>query len=602
MNLTPDLLTRIIQGTSRHNAYTITKELYEKLKIHFDGTTPKILIDQFRPNESQTIKDYRVANHRAKTKGPCNKIVSSLSKIRRSQDWIIDYDEKNLPANIKLEETPRIYFEKNYPKHGSLTNWMFSVGLKNYLIDANAIVFVFPLNTAGSKSEYLKPESFIFNSDKVVGYSEDEYCVLKGISEAEYDLNGIKLRDKLVYWVVDTERVQRLEQVNGGTDFNVVLDYPHGLGYLPAFKVRGQYCESIDSDTVWESRLSSIIPDFDQALMTFSDFIAELVQHIHSEKWQYTTNSCSTCNGTGKEIRRVAGLTTAKTETVPCTKCSGGKIPVSSYGNIQIDMNLMKEFSGIPTPPVGYLMKDVNVIKELDRLVDKFIDSGLSSINMEFLSLTPLVESGKAKEVDKDELNNFVHSIAEDIVYIMERITSISMDYRYKIVVPNENERKRIAPKINVPEKFDLLGSQYFVDEYGKLNTAGMSPCILVPLQKDIASKKFYNDPQVAKRVSTIFELDPLPGITTDEKMTMLSNKGISYKDFIISCNISHFVDMAISKYPEKESAKPFLEMDIEEKEKIISDYAEQKAKEISTAEGLIKDLIPAPADPTNAV
>lgn len=591
MTLSNEQLKKYLQGVLRHKAYPQTVKLHYDLKVHFDGTTPDKLIDQYRPNESKVIKEYRVANHRAKTKGACNKILSSLSKIRRSQDWNIHYNEKELSASIKSDETLQQYLEKNYPKHGSLTNWMFSIGLKSYLIDPNAVVAVIPTNLNGPKSEYLTPEAFVFNSDKVVGYSEDEYCVLEGISETDYTADGHYLKSKKIYWVITDEIIQKYEESSDSTEFNLIIEYKHGLKKMPAFKMRGLYKESIDNATIWESRLSSILPDFDQALMTFSDFIAELVQHIHSEKWQYTANSCQSCKGTGKIIKKMAGLV-ERTEQADCPTCNGGRIQTSPYGNMLFNMNILRDFPNMPSPPAGYLQKDVQVIKELDRLIDKFIYSGLSSINMEFLAEAPLNQSGVAKEVDKDELNNFVHSIAEDIVYVMERIAQITCDYRYSEVVPNQIERHKMLPTINVPEKFDLLGSQYFVDEYSKLKTAGVSTNILVELEIEIASKKFYNDPLIAKKTQALFELDPLPGVNSDEKMTMLANKGITYKDYVVSCYILHFVNRAINEHTSKETIKGFLDMDTQEKERIIYGYAENKLKEIDTAEKLKAELI----------
>lgn len=589
MKLTNDKLQKYLQKTIKHKSFPETVKLYNDLKIHFDGTTPDSLIDQYRPNESKTIKEYRVANHRAKTKGTCNKILSSLSKIRRSQDWNIEYDEKELPASIKSDETLQEYLEKKFPKHSSLTNWMFSVGLKNYLIDANAVVAVIPTNIVGEKSEYLKPEVFVFNSNKVIGYSEENYCVLEGIAENEYSNDGSFLKSKAIFWVITNEFIQKFEQ--SGSEHRAVLNYSHGLGKMPAFKMRGLYKESIDSDTIWESRLSSILPDFDQALMIFSDFIAELVQHIHSEKWQYNMNSCETCNGTGFIIKKNTGLT-QQTGKAHCPTCDGGRIKTTPYGNMVYNMSMLNQFPNLPTPPAGYLQKNVEVVKELDRLIDKFIYSGLSALNMEYLAESPLNQSGTAKEVDKDELNNFVHSIAEDIVYIMERISKIVCDYRYKELIPNEVERDKMLPKINVPEKFDLLGSQYFVDEFSKLKTAGISTNILVELEVEIASKKFYNDPLIAKKTQALFELDPLPGINNDEKMTMLSNKGITYKDYVVSCYLLHFVNRAINEHLAAENSKAFLDMDTEEKEKIIYAYAEKKLKEIDTAEQLKADIM----------
>jgi len=63
-------------------------------------------------------------------------------------------------------------------------------------------------------------------------------------------------------------------------------------------------------------------------------------------------------------------------------------------------------------------------------------------------------------------------------------------------------------------------------------------------------------------------KIPSLSGITEDDKMSRLSNGGITKTDYIISSNINKFVDMAV------EANKGFVEMDITKQRGIIETMA----------------------------
>jgi hypothetical protein len=90
-------------GQAHHRAYAETVQQYEKLKTHADGLMPTKLIEERRPSESKDTLEYRKKIYVPKTKNPIGKVVSSLSKIRRSPDWSIKYDKKSFPSSI-IEE------------------------------------------------------------------------------------------------------------------------------------------------------------------------------------------------------------------------------------------------------------------------------------------------------------------------------------------------------------------------------------------------------------------------------------------------------------------------------------------------------------------
>ena len=153
-----------------------------------------------------------------------------------------------------------------------------------------------------------------------------------------------------------------------------------------------------------------MLPSLDEAAREYSDLQAEVVQHIHSNMWTIAGQDCPKCSGIGK-VKKDG-------QPVACGDCKGeGVMPMSPYKNITIKRPKLDD-DKIPTPPVGFVEKNTEIVKIQDERISKHYLRALESINMEFLAKTPLNESGKAKEIDKEELNNFIFKVY--ILYICD--------------------------------------------------------------------------------------------------------------------------------------------------------------------------------------
>jgi len=566
--VTPGVLTSYADNKLCHTSYEITSTKYRELKAHANGYMPVCLIEERRPSESIEIKDYRQKIYQPMTKSSFTKVISSLAKIRRSPDWSIKFNGKKI-SSITAEETLEEYTTKNYPYSLiNITNWTFGICLKNYLLDANAVILVMPINlNKTDEGDYYKPFPFIFNSPNVLDYREGEYAVLLSESTCSYTIydsnghsTGIASNGCIIH-VVDDESVRTYQQTDNMKKMQLVRTYTHGLGYIPAFKMPGAFFETCGDTFINESRLSGMLPDLNEAVREYSDLQAEIVQHVHSTMWMYVNIDCPTCNGVGKEQ-----VFEDRFET--CHSCKGmGKISVSPYDNIALTPPQMGE-SAMPSPPAGYIQKsDVALmVTKMNEMFYEKLYNALAAINMQFLSSVPLSQSGKAKEVDKDELNNFVHSIAEDIVYIMDKILSITADIRYGVVVVDKTKRQAMLPKIAVPAVFDLLSSSYLVDEIKTAKDSGVATLIILALETEFAAKKFYNNPEVAQLLQLTFNLDPIPGESVENKALMLGNEGVSQEDYIISCNIVPFIKRALREDPDFASKEYDVQMQIMDK------------------------------------
>jgi hypothetical protein len=581
-----ELYRRFVAGAERRPNYVLTIELAGRLSAHAEGIMPDRLINERRPSESEKIKDYRRKIYVPITKNPINKVITSLFKIRRSTDWNIAYS-KDTPA-ILGDNTLENYCELNYPSFTSITNWVFSELLKCYLLDANGVYACVPLDLPETASEYVSPVAYFFPSKQVYAYEAGEYAVLQSPEISRYASpqgRNVYLDGQVFYILTKDETVKYEQNSKSAGGFSVTVNYRHGLGYLPCDKVGGLFKSWTNGEIVYESRIDVMTPNLDEAAREYSDLQAEVVQHIHSEKYLYATEECPVCRGSGVG-KGPDGL------PCECPTCKGiGRVTgTSPYGEHVISLQRKLENYQIPEVPIGYVHKDTEIVKVQAARIRDHLYSALAAVNMEFLSEVPLSESGVAKEVDRDELNNFVHSIAEDVVRIMDNIYKWICDLRYSVAVPDVVRRSEMLPVINVPEQYDLLSSSHIMNEIAAMRAANANPLTVAALEIDFVRKKFNANPEAANRLSAVLELDPLAGMSADDKMSYAAEKVIRRIDYVVSANIVRFVNMAVEEH------KDFFSKSYTDRMAILETYAqkiidENELKVMSDERGVIGDF-----------
>lgn len=578
----------------------VCMDLAHQLAVHANGLMPDDKIMSRRPSEPEEIKNYRKTIYVPKTKQAISKVIHSLEKIRRAQDWNIAYDQETVPSSVAEEETLEQYCEFHYPTFSSVTNWAFAELLKRSLIDANGIVAVILETLPKSKGEYCKPIARFFDCDQIVEFVEDEYVVLKSRDTttfySETKNGGRRVNTNgAIYYIITTNEFVKYEQT-GAAKYDPKQVFKHNCGKLPAWKVGGLFKIRANNDTVYESRLSGMIPDLDEAAREYSDLQAEIIQHIHSEKYAYTNTECPHCKGQGF----VDGENGKK---VSCPHCNGTGhvLNTSPYGIHLIDAGRAGELQ-VPAPPIGYIQKDTAIATLQDQRVRNHIKDALAAVNMEFLAETPIDQSGVAKAYDANELNNFVNSVAEDLVRNIDLVYYFICEYRYRTIIPNDKARQAMLPAVNVPTKFDIANTTILMQELQGARQAEANPETLRVLETNYAKMQFNTSPEVAERLETVFDLDPLFGVKEENKMTMLQNGGITETAYIISCNIHAFVRRAI--FEDKE----FCQKDYDKKMQVLEKYAdevrtaaEQKATEKAQQQADFGGLDKQPTDNAKA-
>ena len=579
--MTTEQLQDAFSGKIYHIAYQETVALAKAVAIHADGIYPDDLIEERRPNESEAVRDYRRKIWKPITKPYVNKIFTSLNKIRRSTEWSVAFDASKNSPRIVEGETLEDYLMVNFPKFESITNWAFSLLLKRYLIDTNSYVVVLPMSEEYNENEYVQPYPYLFRSEQVITINDSEVVVKSDEQSVYYEKGKAFFGER--YYVITPEYIQRWDQKSIDRKFSLEYEYNHNIGFAPAFKLRGVVKDSVGDILINESRLAPMLPELDEAAREYSDLQAEIVQHVYNEKWEMADEDgeCKKCRG--KKTVQSIGL---GSRSSGCDHCGGTGIePRGPFTTLFIKAP-MAGAEMTPTPPMGYLQKNTNIVEFQGKNVDKHIFKALAAVNMEFLAERPLSESGIAKAYDADETNNFVHGVAEDIVATIDRVAFFCNEFRYCLVVPDYYTRREMLPVINVPEVFDLFSSTVKEQQLASARTSKLNPAIINALEVDYAHKMFSANPDVGTRVALIIKLDPLSGVSEEDKMVMKSNKGITEETYIVSCSIGAFIDQAYD-----EMGNEFFDKQTKEQKEIIHNYAKEQIEASGVGGAIINDM-----------
>ena len=561
--VSPAWLEPYIAYGKRHEYYKDAVEMEEALEIHADGDYPGGLIEERRPAESDEIRNYRKKIFVPITKPVFSKVMNSLQKIRKSPDWSITFNGE-LPPAIIPDESPEAYIMRRFPRNGSITNWMFNVALKQYLIDANAVVLTLPTRFEVAENEYYEPYPMIFESEYVIDYKEGQYYLLKEDDSDEY-------------WLIQPDVIQKFAVVD--REAREVFQMENPLGYMPVRTMYGLVLENYRDGALHESRISGIVPKLNEAVREYSDLQAEIVQHIHSTMWAIQPQQCGRCRGIGEIPRE-------NSAPIRCPSCEGkGLAPLNPYEHLILSAPRPGD-NAVPTPPIGYVTKQTDIARLQEERIRQHIYDALSAINMEFLAETPLLQSGVAKQVDREELYSFVHSIAEDIVRIMDEVAYDICAWRYSGITTDINS---LIPYIAVPERFDMISGKVLVDELSQMTTAKVDPAIINAAQIELAAKKF-NDNKVKDMVVLKLKLDPFAGVPEESIAMQKTFDAISKNDLVIHSNINKFVTRAIETEP------GFTDATYDEQMAVMNRYADEALKPKSTGVAVQPDGEEAPA------
>lgn len=549
-----NLIHELATDTCYHKNYSDNVEQAAQMGVHLKGDRPTVILETYRPNEPEEIKEYRLQVYEPITKSQGKRIINTLSQIQQSSNYSIVYPEQ---PGVEEDQDLKNYTTKNFPTFESLENWAFEIALKQDLIDANSLCVVRPLEIPEDNSTYYNPFPFIYRSDQVLNYGYNFYVLLE---DEKNVVEGVELN---IWCVVTDKEIMRITQTSPTDLGRVQIDilFRYDFDSAPAFFLKGDYREET-MPFAYDSFVAGILPYWNKAIRLDSDLDAQYNQHLFLERVELEVECPENCKkksvsdttrGFWNDMKVGDNM---KPVFKTCQRCSGkGWINGRGPYGVTTVRNDAFEGSKQEFPGVQYIDKPIDIVELTEKKVKDSISSGFQSINLDIIDKVGENQSGKAKQIDRTELESFLIKISDNLFdNILTNTFKYVSKWRYGVV------QQDFLPTINKPTKFNAFSELLLAEEMKHLKEAGVNPNTLVQMELDFIAKKFPNDLDKQKFNQNIINLDPLSDKSEEEKADIVLTGGTTRENYIISTNIRGFLLSAI------EDDEEFLEKDRKDK------------------------------------
>lgn len=528
----------------RHENYDITVAQAHDMSVHIKGILPVDLIETARPHEEAKALEYRLSTYEPVTKADSKKVINALARIQNAP-FSVKWEE---PSGKVGEETLEKYVTKDYPFFGSVNNWIFKTMLKQDLADPNSVVAFKPMEQV-KEGEFFKPFGFWYGSAKVWDFKIDTYYTL--LTDEKTHIiegnDGIPVPKGIVLNIYTLNQVIRVFQVGKIEDneFKWEVMFNHGFNKTPVFRLKGEYIEDT-MPFLYESFMAGVLPYWNKVIRQESDKDASFVSHIYPERveMEIECTNVECVSGRISSTNRDGGISSRICGTCHGTTWMLGRSPLTQT---VIRRKSKLDDDDIEFPGVQYLVKETDTVKTLKQEISDNRRLGFATLNMEFLADVPLNQSGKAKEVDRVELNTYVEMVSNNLFDIKEMaIVNINL-WRYSIVL-DENELEDQLPEVGRPTSFDMITTQMITQEISAAKEANLSQDVIAALETEFVGKRFVNSPEQMDFFTSIKDLDPIAGTTLEEKLFALNAKSVTMNDVILSTHLANFIKQLISE------------------------------------------------------
>ena len=556
-----------IKGTKKVNEKSPAVDHARCIALHAEGSAsnPKLreLLDRRRPNESEPVKEHRLANFRGITKSEFERIENTMHIIFNPRNFNITWPEMAILQGI---DSMGAYFTEHYPKYQSLTKYFEQSLFHNIMIDPNGIALILPFVESDDmpiEGRMIRPFPYFIETREIIEQTDDYVVIIQ-------DGNFI-LVDKAV--VITGIRKEQ----NGKIEYNWNVIFEHNLNLLPIIEMPGveKSNESIFGEKcIKESYVAGVLPYWDKALMNDTDRDAVQILYTYPKFWQWKTK-CETCKGSGKVAK--AGFADSM-GFINCHSC-GGSGEAKGHGphdKFIIDPKELSE-KGITPPPFGYEAPPDGILAHIKETVRENINDGFGALNMHHLAIDTTGESGTSKIVGRKDLNTMMLKISNGVWDCWKEIVKISSMIRYG---PSGQYRPDELPDVERPVEFDIYTSDELTSKIASATTAGMDKSYIKLLQIETAKKDFGETSAPALFFVALQELDPFPNATSDDMMTI--NSVTKKLDRIVHANINNLINSAMQKN------NGFLYMDRTIQRKIVYELASEIDTEIKNQNAMI--------------
>lgn len=502
MEFNPEEFRKLI--SDRKVKFHADKEKCEKItckiSVHIDGTYPKDLIDDYRPNEEEATKKYREENYEPITQGIISQSIDGLYRI-------FNTDHYSISSSKEVTE----FIGKATFKDVTFMEWVKKFGVYYMIKDPNGYLVVLPSIIPEEESKSVTPSINYVSSCDIIQADKDAF-IWEEKNASLVKVGTKQLKEGKIYHILTPNTYYQIVQFGEKhlNKYRIDIIYNYNFGEIPAFQLKGIWVENLG---VWDSFFRNFIPFANDAVRCYSDTQAIRVTCSYPFREVVVLD----CDNEGCENGYIYG-----DKDIPCEVCKGkGYKDMSPYGkwirtpNSQLfddnranDMEPIRFFS----PKVDILTHNEQNWKDLL----KFAGKGIHLVEPDE-SL-----SGIAKLYDKEREYAWILNISDNI---FENIIYNSLTYFEKYLNPVSQK----PVQVNKPSQFAIKTELDILNELSILVEKQAPEYIIKESIIDFINKKFAGNPVLRKVHLFLLWADILYTKTVAEKQ-YLNNVGLISK------------------------------------------------------------------------
>ena len=569
-----------------HEYYDAAKDIKEDIAKVFGDAYPDYMSIN-RPREKKDHKKYRSDIYQNTFKDFRDKQIGRLDYIPESDDFSVVWGNGKQTKKL-LEYDKRAFNEKS-----GFQDWFFDYVKTSFVDDPNAVLAFVPEAIPSTDSEPYQPIAELIPCENVLQFRKGKLAVLRSTKEVpvrvadtgKTESNGLLLYffDHESFTVVrevarnstktlarSTFRIWGLKNeltlgATGVEEVEIFNPFLHNCKSMPCRKIgMKRLKENGKGEDLFASTVTNALPHIKDAQARYSDIQVEFNYHVNSQEYRVVTRVCQN-QGCDKGKVPIFNKNHEISGHAKCEVCNGTGLDI---GNSALDIILysMPKKDGFatdapasaPPDPGGFIPRPIESVKALVEEYKRKNEEAYAAVHMQFHNRTPLVESGKAKETDREEFYKDSIVLAKHLCTLFQWGYEVEMSYLYGFMGYDETQ----LPKVNTPSRFMLSGLEETRQELNDALNNGYDPVLVAIYQARMLEYQTGKDSKDYRRFSTRMELDPYRDMKTTEKVFQFGLAGqvatmgsdahkALVKQFVFSLQFGALLDEAELEHPD---------------------------------------------------
>jgi len=530
-----------------HEYYEESEKIKKDIEEAFGDEYPDYL-NKNRPREKKDHRKYRQEVYRNPLKGFLDKQIERLDYIPESDDFSVVWKSEG-----KQTELLKAHDKSSFVEKSGFQDWFFDFVKEEFVKDPNAVLAFVPHEIPASDTDYFKPKAELISCENVLAFRKGKYAVLRSMREVKVinEATGkIENNGLLLYFFDDESYTVVRETMRTGSNKALKSNFsiwglsneisPESNEVLTLFTPFLHRCQGIPARKIGKKRLkfngkgeelfsstvTNALEHIKDAQSRYSDIQIEFNYHVNSQEYRIATKPCSAddCNKGFISVRDREGLLTG--EKKPCGHCQGSGMEIGSSALDFIVYSMPKKegftdnaIGNVPPVPGGFIPRPIESVRELVSEYKRKVDEAYADVHMAFHNRTPLIESGTAKEVDREEFYRDCITLAKHLCNLLQWGYLCEANYMFGLQGVDDTQ----LPKVIAPSRFMLSGMDETRAELNEAISNGYDTALISIIQSRMIEYQAGKDSAEYKRYTIKSRLDPHREYKPAEKVLLLN-------------------------------------------------------------------------------